>query len=149
MIQFFYRLHSIKSYDKILAIIPCAVQYILECMLSCCSHLQPCVSLWTIARQAPLSMGFFRQKNWSRLPFPLTGDLPNPGIEPASLGRLVLYHQHHLGSPQYILISYIFYACSLHLLIPCPYIAPPSFSPLETTGLFSVSVSQFLFCYTL
>ena len=75
-----------------MAIIPCAVQYILVCTLSCFSHLQLCASLWTIARQAPLSMGFFRQENWSRLPYPPTGDLPNPGIEPASLGRLVLYH---------------------------------------------------------
>ena len=42
------------------------------------------VTLWTVARQAPLSMGFFRQEYWSRLPFPSPGDLPNPGIEPKS-----------------------------------------------------------------
>ena len=40
--------------------------------------------LWTVARQAPLSMGFSRQQYWSGLPFPTPGDLPNPGIEPAS-----------------------------------------------------------------
>ena len=39
---------------------------------------------WTIARQAPLSMGFSRQEYWSGLPFPPPGDLPNPGIEPVS-----------------------------------------------------------------
>ena len=39
---------------------------------------------WTAARQAPLSMGFPRQKYWSGLPFPSPGDLPNPGIEPRS-----------------------------------------------------------------
>ena len=39
---------------------------------------------WTIASQATLSMGFFRQEYWSGLPFPPPGDLPNPGIEPAS-----------------------------------------------------------------
>ena len=33
---------------------------------------------WTVARQASLSMGFSRQKYWSRLPFPTPGDLPNP-----------------------------------------------------------------------
>ena len=38
----------------------------------------------TVARQAPLSMGFFRQEHWSGLPFPSSGDLPNPGIEPGS-----------------------------------------------------------------
>ena len=43
------------------------------------------VTLWTIARQASLSMGFSRQKYWSGLPFPSPGDLPNPGIEPTSL----------------------------------------------------------------
>ena len=36
---------------------------------------------WTVARQAPLSMGFSRQEHWSRLPFPSPGDLPDPGIE--------------------------------------------------------------------
>ena len=39
---------------------------------------------WTIACQAPLSMGFSRQEYWSGLPFPSPGDLSNPGIEPAS-----------------------------------------------------------------
>ena len=39
---------------------------------------------WTVARQAPLSMGFSRQEYWSGLAFPSPGDLPNPGIEPGS-----------------------------------------------------------------
>ena len=39
---------------------------------------------WTIAYQAPPSMGFSRQEYWSGLPFPSPGDLPNPGIEPRS-----------------------------------------------------------------
>ena len=39
---------------------------------------------WTVAHQAPLSMGFSRQEYWSGLPFPSLGDLPDPGIEPAS-----------------------------------------------------------------
>ena len=42
------------------------------------------MSLWTVARQAPLSMGFSRQKYWSGLPCPAAGDLPDPGIKPAS-----------------------------------------------------------------
>ena len=42
------------------------------------------VTLWTVAYQAPLSMGFSRQEYWSGLPFPSPGDLPNPGIEPGS-----------------------------------------------------------------
>ena len=39
---------------------------------------------WTVALQAPLSMGFPRQEYWSGLPFPSPGDLPDPGIEPRS-----------------------------------------------------------------
>ena len=39
---------------------------------------------WTVACQAPLSMGFSRQEYWSGLPFPSPGNLPNPGIEPGS-----------------------------------------------------------------
>ena len=42
------------------------------------------MTLWTVAHQAPLSMGFSRQKYWSGLPFPFAGDLPNPGIQPMS-----------------------------------------------------------------
>ena len=42
------------------------------------------VTLWTTARQVPLSMEFLRQEYWSGLPFPLPGDRPSPGIEPAS-----------------------------------------------------------------
>ena len=39
---------------------------------------------WTVAHQAPLSIGFSRQENWSELPFPLPGDLPDTGIKPGS-----------------------------------------------------------------
>ena len=39
---------------------------------------------WTVARQAPLSMGFSRQEYWSGLTFPLPGDLPDPETEPGS-----------------------------------------------------------------
>ena len=42
------------------------------------------VTLWTLARQVPLPMGFSRQEYWSTLPLPPPGDLPNPGIEPIS-----------------------------------------------------------------
>ena len=37
---------------------------------------------WTVAHQAPLSVGFSRQEYWSGLPFPSPGDLPDPGVEP-------------------------------------------------------------------
>ena len=54
------------------------------CMLSCFSHVWLCVTPWTVTRQAPMSMGFFRQEYWSGLPFPSPGDLPDLGIDPAS-----------------------------------------------------------------
>ena len=44
------------------------------------------VAPWTVDHQAPLSMEFFKQEHWSRLPFPPLGDLPDPGTEPASPG---------------------------------------------------------------
>ena len=54
------------------------------------SHVPLFVTLWTVARQAPLSMGFPRQGCWSGLPFPPPGHLPDPGIEPASLASPAL-----------------------------------------------------------
>ena len=48
------------------------------------SHVQLFAAPWTVAHQAPPSMGFSRQEYWSGLPFPSPGDLPDPGIEPRS-----------------------------------------------------------------
>ena len=53
-------------------------------MLSCFSCVQFFAALWTVACQAPLSIEFSRQEYWSGLPFSSPGDLPGPGIEPAS-----------------------------------------------------------------
>ena len=49
------------------------------------NHVRLFATPWTVAHQAPLSMGFSRQEYWSGLPFPTPGDLPHPGIEPTSL----------------------------------------------------------------
>ena len=54
------------------------------------SPVQLSVTSWTVAHQAPLSMEFSSQEYWSAFPFPLPGDLPDPGIEtmsPALEGR--------------------------------------------------------------
>ena len=51
---------------------------------SCFSRVQPFATLWTVACQAPLSMGFSRQEYWSGLTFPPPGLLPNEGIKPES-----------------------------------------------------------------
>ena len=71
------------------------------CLLSRCSGVLLFPTLWTVAYQGPLSMGFSRQEYWHGLPCPLPGVLPDPGIKPTSLsisciGRQILYHQ---GSP--------------------------------------------------
>ena len=59
-------------------------------MLSHFSHVQLFVTLWTVALQAPLSLGCSRQEYWSGLPRPPPGDLPDPGIKPASLMSPIL-----------------------------------------------------------
>ena len=71
------------------------------CMLSC---IRLFATLWTVALQAPLSIGFSRQEYWSELPFLPLGNLPDPGIEPMSpafpalqVDSLPLNHQ---GSPK-------------------------------------------------
>ena len=57
------------------------MQYTFLLLLSCVWLF---ATLWTVARQAPLSMGFPRQEYWSALPLPSPRDLPKPGIEPMS-----------------------------------------------------------------
>ena len=54
-------------------------------LISCFSCVWLFATLWTIIRQAPLSIGFSRQEYWSGLPCPRPGDLPDPGIKPMSL----------------------------------------------------------------
>ena len=60
------------------------------CMCVCVCVSDSLVTPWTVAHQAPLSMGFPRQEYWSGLPFPPPGDLSNPGMEPTSLASPVL-----------------------------------------------------------
>ena len=89
-------------------------------LLSC---VQLFVTPWTVAYQAPLSMGFSRQVYWSGLPFPSPGDLPNPGIEPRSPALQAdalpseppgSYSNHHnaLNSGHFLLRSRNYSTCS-------------------------------------
>ena len=59
--------------------------HIYLCGLSHFSHALLFVTLWTVAHQVPLSMGYSRQECWSGLPCPPPGALPDPGIKPMSL----------------------------------------------------------------
>ena len=60
-------------------------KYLVLLLLNHFSRVQLFASLWTVAHQALLSMGFSRQECWRGLPCPPSGDLSNPGTEPASL----------------------------------------------------------------
>ena len=76
------------------------------CILSHFSHIRLFATLWTVACQAPLSMGFSRQEYWSGLLWPPPGYIPDPGIEPISLVSPALqagfYPLIHLGNPTYV-----------------------------------------------
>ena len=72
-------------------------------MLSRLSCVQLFATLWAVAHQAPLFMGFYRQEYWSGLPCPPPGNLPHPGMEPRSpaspalqVDPLLLSHQGSL-----------------------------------------------------
>ena len=68
------------------------------CMLSHFNHVRVCVPLCTTACQAPLSLGLSRQEYWGGSPCPPPGDLPDPGIEPAS-PALQVSPLSHKGGP--------------------------------------------------
>ena len=57
------------------------------CVLNCFAHVQLYATLWTVAHQAPLSMGFSRQEYWSGLLFPPPGIKPESLMSPALAGR--------------------------------------------------------------
>ena len=72
------------TYMAIVHVCVCVCMCAHVCILMA-SHVCPFGTLWTVARQALLSMGFSLQECWGKLLFPLPGDLPDPEIEPASL----------------------------------------------------------------
>ena len=84
--------------------------------LSCFSHAQLFVTLWTVALWAPLSMRFSRQEYWSGLTCHPPGNLPKPGIKPVSTAILALQVDSlplsHWGSPYPLTATLNF----LHLL---------------------------------
>ena len=78
------------------------------------------MTLWTVANQAPLSIGFSKQEYWSGLPCPPPGDLPNPGTEPMSpalqVDSLLLSHWE---SPIYVLYIHTVYMCVCMCVCVC------------------------------
>ena len=67
--------------------------------LGCFSRVQPFATLWTVARQALLFIGFFRQEYWSGLPRPSPRDLPDPGMKPTSPTALAVQEDSLLLPP--------------------------------------------------
>ena len=78
-------IHKTSNFHKGLDFLSFPSSWVCVCVCVCAlSHAQLFATLWTVAHQAPLSIGFTRQEYWSGLPSPPAEDLPNPGIEPAS-----------------------------------------------------------------
>ena len=80
-----------------------------------CMHVWFFVTLWTVAHQVPLSMGFCRQEHWNRLPCPPPGDLPDSGIKPAFPGAPTLEAESLPLNHQESLIEHFY----IHLLAIC------------------------------
>ena len=84
-----------------------------DSLTSCFSCVRLCVTPWTVACQAPLSMGFSRQEYWNHLPCPISGDLPDLGIKPAFLIPPALAGRFFTISTTWEAIIY----SSVHLLV--------------------------------
>ena len=96
------------------------------------------VTQWTVAHQAPLSIGFLRQEYWCGLPFPSPGDLPNPGIEPGSSAlRADSLPLRHQASP----ITYVrddnFSTIFISSQIKTPELLPLTFKWLSPCKMFN------------
>ena len=96
----------------------CIIFSVLPCVSAQCSQ-----TPWTLARWAPLSMGFLREKYWSGLLFPPPGDLPDPGTEPVSPASPALaeifFTTSTTGIPSVLrgpLFTYIIFLAMLHSL---------------------------------
>ena len=99
------------------------------------------VTLWTIASQALLSMGFSKQEYWSGLPCPPTGDSPDPGIEHLPLMSLALAGRfcttEPLGKPRFLVYLSLFFffnvqifslspiSCKVKVTQSCPTLCDP------------------------
>ena len=83
------------------------------------SHVQLFATPWTVAHQAPPSMGFSRQEYWSGLPFPSPGNLPDPGIEPRSPAlQADAFTSEPPGKPSRSLLFICFICSNMSVLIP-------------------------------
>ena len=96
------------------------------------SHLQLFVAPWTVAHQAPLSMGFPRQEYWSGLPCLPPGDLPDPGLKP-------VLQADSLASGEDLLL---WFSCPKAVWLPF-LLCDPKFLSLGRTGIISFPLGHF------
>ena len=117
------------------------------------------VTPWTVARQAPLFMEFFRQEYWNWLPFPTPGPLPDSGIEllPLLYWLADSLPLCHLGSPSerghlnlsvqfnHSVVSDSLWSHGLqHAKLPCPSPTPGAYSRSKLMSIESVMTSNHL-----
>ena len=81
---FLASLSQLYLFDFSILFLPLLFFFLIFVKSMSCSVMFDSAIPWTAAHQSPLSMGFPRQKYWSGMPFPSSGYLPNPGIEPRS-----------------------------------------------------------------
>ena len=106
-------------------------------------------TLWTVACQAPLSMGFPRQEYWSGLLFPFPGDLPNTGIKPLLHGQDGSLPLSHQGTPIPYMCIYIYtlynvnyiYVCVCVCVCVCVYVFFLAQQAIHMLGMSSQKVS--------
>ena len=105
----------------------CALRYNILLGAQSLRCVQCCATLWTIVRQAPLSMGFSRQEYWSGLPFPPPWALPDSGSKPSSICPALaggFFTMETPGKPQHPALNKFYFCChamtSFELQCPCP-----------------------------
>ena len=95
---------KLNKVDNISTIILFVLVFYRCCSVCACvlSHVWLFATPWTVARQAPLFLEFFKEEYWSRLLFTTLGNLPDPGIKPRScvscISKQILYPWHHLAA---------------------------------------------------
>ena len=116
-----------------------AVDWTIAIVVQSLSRVPLSATPWTEAHQAPLCMGFPNQAHWSGLPFPSSGHLPHPGIEPALTGRFFTTELSESESEVKVKVSVVFDS-----LRPCGLYSPWN-SPGQNTGVASLSLLQWIF----
>ena len=97
------------SYIKFPLVICFTYNNVYVCVCQSLSCVRLFATPWTVACQAPLSMGFFREEYWSGLPFPSPGDPPNPGIKPgSSRSQAESLPSEPTGKPNNVYVSLLF-----------------------------------------